>query len=349
MFLFSDKFTDVATLSNLVKLTSGEIYYYPGFKAVTHQQRFGNDLVRDLTRPTGFEAVMRVRCSHGIKITAFHGNLSMRAKDLLAIPCVHADSTYTVELGFDAQKPFKGKIAYIQCALLYTTSQGNRRIRVNTLAIPVAYTVQQLVKSVDIDVLCNIIAKRAAKKIVKDSLNNASASIKTTCMAILRASGGGGTQHARLSSTNQRVIPPPLRNLPLYCMAMLKNIFLRKGSVNNDMRSYLIHRIGCMPTHLSRVVIYPRMFALHRLGPKDGTQLQAGERGGEGRLNVKMPQMLPLSNEQLTSDGIFLMDAGFDIFIWIGSNVSSQMLQDLFQIQSLQPRQARMVTLFSVF
>ena len=344
VFLFSDKYTDVATLSHLVKNTSGELYYYPGFHASTHQERFGNDLVRDLTRATGFESVMRVRCSKGVKISAFHGNLTMRAKDLLAIPCVHADSTYTVELQHDSAAPIKGDTVYIQCALLYTTSGGDRRIRVNTLAVPLCHTVQQLVSSVDVDAVCNVIAKQAAVKVVTDSLSNALASVKNSCMAILRGSGGGvGTQVSSISSAKQRVIPAQLRNLPLYCMALCKNMMLRKGNVQDDIRAFLVHRMGCMPVHLSRVVIYPRMFALHRLEAKDGTQVPPGEAGGEGRLRIKMPNVLQLSNEQLTSDGIFLLDNGLQIYIWIGSSAAPQSLHNLFQVQGLHPGQAHTV------
>lgn len=346
VFLFSDKYTDVATLSHLVKNTSGELYYYPGFHASTHQERFGNDLVRDLTRATGFESVMRVRCSKGVKISAFHGNLTMRAKDLLAIPCVHADSTYTVELQHDSAAPIKGDTVYIQCALLYTTSGGDRRIRVNTLAVPLCHTVQQLVSSVDVDAVCNVIAKQAAVKVVTDSLSNALASVKNSCMAILRGSGGGvGTQVSSISAAKQRVIPAQLRNLPLYCMALCKNMMLRKGNVQDDIRAFLVHRMGCMPVHLSRVVIYPRMFALHRLEAKDGTQVPPGEAGGEGRLRIKMPNVLQLSNEQLTSDGIFLLDNGLQIYIWIGSSAAPQSLHNLFQIQGLHPGQAHTLRL----
>lgn len=48
-----------------------------------------------------------------------------------------------------------------KAALLYTTSCGERRIRVHNLAIPVETVVQNVFDSVSIDVLCNILAKQA--------------------------------------------------------------------------------------------------------------------------------------------------------------------------------------------
>lgn len=56
--------------------------------------------------------------------------------------------------------PFVG-LKINQAALLYTTSCGERRIRVHNLAIPVETVIQNIFDSVNIDVLCNILAKQA--------------------------------------------------------------------------------------------------------------------------------------------------------------------------------------------
>ncbi|CAN0494444.1 unnamed protein product, partial [Laminaria digitata] len=48
-----------------------------------------------------------------------------------------------------------------QAALLYTTSCGERRIRVHNLAVPVEAVIQNVFDSVNIDVLCNVLAKQA--------------------------------------------------------------------------------------------------------------------------------------------------------------------------------------------
>jgi hypothetical protein len=40
----------------------------------------------NLTRTTGWEAVMRIRCSKGLRISAFHGHFFIRSTDLLALP-----------------------------------------------------------------------------------------------------------------------------------------------------------------------------------------------------------------------------------------------------------------------
>ena len=44
------------------------------------------EIAHNLGRPTGWEAVMRIRCSKGLRISAFHGHFFVRSTDLLALP-----------------------------------------------------------------------------------------------------------------------------------------------------------------------------------------------------------------------------------------------------------------------
>jgi protein transport protein SEC24 len=54
------------------QFTGGEVFYYPGFKADRDGEKLSNDIRRDITRETGFEAVMRVRTSRGIILKHSH-------------------------------------------------------------------------------------------------------------------------------------------------------------------------------------------------------------------------------------------------------------------------------------
>ena len=60
-------YTDLASISQLSKHTSGSIYYYPNFSDVTMGERLSRDLQHNLTRQQGWEAVMRVRVSRGLE------------------------------------------------------------------------------------------------------------------------------------------------------------------------------------------------------------------------------------------------------------------------------------------
>lgn len=73
------------------------------FTAQRDGEKFHSELTRVLTRPTAFEAVMRVRTTRGLRITNFYGNYFIRGTDLLALPNCTPDSVFAVEFGYDEQ------------------------------------------------------------------------------------------------------------------------------------------------------------------------------------------------------------------------------------------------------
>jgi hypothetical protein len=181
--------------------------------------RLRADLIHDLNRVTGFEAVMRVRCveraysfrrspsvvarfpsraclvvgvstwrscTKGLRVTNFYGNFFIRGTDLLALPNVTEDTAFNLDIAHEvcdvvpsgaagaghavlcdaarchssptavslclsvcvqeALQP--GTVIGIQAALLYTTSSGERRINVHTMAVPVSCILVELFKKV---------------------------------------------------------------------------------------------------------------------------------------------------------------------------------------------------------
>lgn len=135
-FLFSSQYQDVATIGSLSKFSAGQVYYYPGFTVEKDGEKFKRELAHCLVRETGWEAVMRVRCTKGMRLTNFYGNMFLRGPDLLALPTCHADSTFAIEITHSDALLSSTTIS-IQAGLLYTTSCGERRIRVHTMCIPV--------------------------------------------------------------------------------------------------------------------------------------------------------------------------------------------------------------------
>jgi protein transport protein SEC24 len=105
----------------------------------------------------GLEAVLRVRASKGIRSDGFHGNFFVRSSDLLAVPTVSPDNSYTFQLTIE--ETLTAPTACFQTALLYTTHFGERRIRVITMALPVTTELSQIYNSVDQLALTNLLSK----------------------------------------------------------------------------------------------------------------------------------------------------------------------------------------------
>ena len=72
---------------------------------------------------------MRIRATRGLKINNFYGNYFIRGTDLLSLPNCSCDSTYAFDFVYD-EPVLATNAVTIQSALLYTSANGERRIRV---------------------------------------------------------------------------------------------------------------------------------------------------------------------------------------------------------------------------
>ncbi|CAM9134252.1 unnamed protein product, partial [Ectocarpus fasciculatus] len=325
-FLFANQYTDLATLAVLSKYTSGSTYFYPGFYATRDGPKFEHELSHCLTRAIGFEAVMRVRATRGLKISNFYGNYFIRGTDLLSLPNVTSDSTFGFDLGYEEQI-LATTVVTVQSALLYTTSTGERRIRVHTMILPVTDSVTQMLETVDIDCAVNMAAKQAVDIASKSGFENARLKLQQSCIDILRAS--------RLQGG---AIPASLQLLPLYTMSLQKNVALRGGAdVRIDERAFFMQLLSNMDVQESKVFIYPRLFSIQDMSLDAGTPSDNADDGvpTAGAKNVRLPAIVSLTYERLNSEGIVLLENGYDMFLWVGRNVNPSIINTLFGVAGL--------------
>ncbi len=349
-FLFSGQYTDVATFSVLSKYTAGTTYYYPGFFGPRDGEKFEAELERSLTRASAFEAVMRVRATRGLRIQNFYGNFFIRGTDLLALPNCHADSVFAMDFAYD-EPNLSTTAVTVQAALLYTNSAGERRIRVHTMVIPVTQSLSDMLSLADIDCAVNLAAKQGVDTSLKGGLDASRTRVHQNCVEILRAAktgvqqsqmpgqyGAAYQQPQAPSSGGGGEVPLSLQLLPLYSMSLQKNLTLRGGAdVRTDERAFFQSLISNMDIEESKVFIYPRLFSIHDMPMDAGTSSDNADDVPTAGVNrVRLPAILNLSHERLTTDGMFLLENGYDLFLWIGRNVNPAILDTLFGLSSLE-------------
>ncbi|KAJ4841124.1 hypothetical protein Tsubulata_003768 [Turnera subulata] len=164
VFITTQSYVDIASISVIPKTTGGQVYYYYPFSAVSDTAKLYNDLRWNVTRPQGFEAVMRVRCSQGIQVQEYQGNFCKRIPTDVDLPGIDCDKTIMVTLKHD-DKLQDGSECAFQCALLYTTVYGQRRIRVATLSLPCTNNLSNLFRVADLDTQFVCFLKQAASEI----------------------------------------------------------------------------------------------------------------------------------------------------------------------------------------
>ncbi|XP_049897478.1 protein transport protein Sec24A isoform X3 [Epinephelus moara] len=325
LFLLSSRYCDLASLGCISRYSAGSVYYYPSYH---HQHNpaqvecFQKDLKRYLTRKIGFEAVMRIRCTKGLSIHTFHGNFFVRSTDLLSLPNVNPDAGFAVQMSIEENLDDMQVVSF-QAALLYTSSKGERRIRVHTLCLPVVNSLSDIFAGADVQAISGLLACMAVDRSVTASMSDARDAMTNAAIDSL-------TSYRQSVLTIQQpglLSPACLRLFPLYILALLKQKAFRTGtSTRLDDRVFAMCQLKYQPLAYAMLMIHPALYRVDNL--TDEGALNINER------TIPQPRVLQLSVEKLSRDGAFLMDAGTVMFLWIGRNCHPNFLTQVLGVPS---------------
>ncbi|KAF2477981.1 COPII component protein [Lindgomyces ingoldianus] len=322
MFLFSSQYQDVASLSNLPRYTGGQTYFYPGWNAARSEDaiKFAREFSDYLSSEIGLEAVLRVRATTGLRMSTFYGNFFNRSSDLCAFPAFPRDQAYVVEVAIDETitKPY----VCLQAAVLHTTCNGERRIRVLTLALPTTESLANIYASADPAAITVYFSHKAVERVLGSGLDAARDALQAKIIEILQTyrkelaggnMGGGGLQ-----------LPANLRPLVVMFLGLIKNVGLRKSAqIPSDLRSTALCLLSTLPLPLLIQYIYPKFYSLHDMPDNAGVpDPHTGE--------ILLPPVTNLSSERIVPYGLYLIDDGVNQFLWIGRDAVPALLLDVF-------------------
>ncbi|NWI46099.1 SC24C protein, partial [Picathartes gymnocephalus] len=315
LFLFPNQYLDVATLGVVPYQTGGSIYKYAYFQLETDQYRFLNDLRRDVQKEVGFDAVMRVRTSTGIRATDFFGAFYMSNTTDVEMAGLDCDKTITVEFKHD-DKLSEDSGALLQCALLYTSCAGQRRLRIHNLSLNCCTQLADLYRNCETDTLINYLAKYAYRGVLSSPLKTVRDALINQCAQILACYR---KNCASPSSAGQLILPECMKLLPVYLNCVLKSDVLQPGpEVTTDDRAYIRQLVTSMDVAETNVFFYPRLLPLTK-ADVDSDSLPAAIRNSE---------------ERLSKGDIYLLENGLNIFVWVGVSVQQSLIQNLFGVSS---------------
>ncbi|XP_003490260.1 protein transport protein Sec24B isoform X1 [Bombus vosnesenskii] len=310
LFLLNCQYCDLATLSGMCKFSGGCIYHLPLFRGSKpqHAETLDRILRRYITRKIGFEAVMRIRCTRGLSIHTFHGNFFVRSTDLLSLPNVNPDAGFGMQISIEENLSDVQNVCF-QAALLYTSSKGERRIRVHTLCLPVVSTLSDVLHSADQQCIVGLLSKMAVDRSQQSSLSDARDALINVAIDVLSA-----YKLSQSVASGGLLAPASLKLLPLHIIALLKCVAFRSGTNTRlDDRVFAMCQLKTLPLFQLIQMIYPDLYPVHALEDRNAKDI-------DGKL-CPQPPRLHLSAEKLDSRGAFLMDIGDRIFILIGKNI----------------------------
>ncbi|KAK0386935.1 hypothetical protein NLU13_5248 [Sarocladium strictum] len=325
MFLFSSQYQDVASLSNLPRYTGGQTWFYPGWHASRPEDalKFASEFSDYLSSEIGLEAVLRVRATTGLRMNTFYGNFFNRSSDLCAFPAFPRDQCYVVEVAID--ETLGKNVVCLQAAILHTTCNGERRIRVITLCLPTTTSLSDVYASADQIAITTYFSHKAVERALGSGLDAARDALQSKLTELLQtfkkelgggSMGGGGLQ-----------FPANLRGLPVLFLGLIKNVGLRKSAqIPSDIRSAALCLLSTLPPPLLMRYIYPRLYSLHDM--PDNAGIPDPETGA-----IVLPPALNLSSERFQPYGLYLIDDGQTQFLWVGRDAVPQLIMDVFGVE----------------
>nr|XP_056715090.1 protein transport protein Sec24A [Euleptes europaea] len=311
LFLLSGQYSDLASLGCISRYSAGSVYYYQSYHHLQNPplvEKLQKELKRYLTRKIGFEAVMRIRCTKGLSIHTFHGNFFVRSTDLLSLPNVNPDAGYAVQMSVE-ESLTDMQVVCFQSALLYTSSKGERRIRVHTLCLPVVNQLSDVYMGADVQAITGLLANMAVDRSVSASLSDARDALVNAVIDSLSA------YRSSVLTIQQPGLMAPfsLRLFPLYVLALLKQKAFQTGTNTRlDDRIFTMCQVKNQPLAYLMLMMHPTLYRIDNL--TDEGALNINDR------TIPQPPILQLSVEKISRDGAYLMDAGSVMFLWIGKN-----------------------------
>lgn len=365
MFLCGSMNLDIATISQVSTATGGRVSYYPGFfgGSSADVQQLQADVLHSLTATRAYEAVMKVRSSRGLAVDVMLGPGSPGSEvEVRNFSLLREDTTLAVVFKYTSDLPEDQSDAFVQLSILYTDRQARRVVRCLNFALPVVSQLSGVFRYADVHAVCNTLYRQAVVDMRTKPMEQIREELESRCVDILYTY----RHHCATShSSGQLILPESLKFLPLFMNSMRRSVVMRGNapvgsSVNGgavslhvgaDARAHMHHRVLCMPVGLSIPFIYPRLLVLHDMAPKCGT-FAAGEDAAtdaavqdSSKRRVILPPYQWPSSEFLSEDGIVLLDAGIEIFLWIGERAQPELVQSLFGVPALPYDTAELRTL----
>ncbi|CAK7241893.1 MAG: COPII coat Sec23p-Sfb3p heterodimer component [Sporothrix thermara] len=328
-------YLDVATIGHVSSTTGGEAFYYPNFIAGRDNAKLSMEVKHAVTRETGYQALIKVRCSNGLQISSYHGNFVQHTLGAdLEIGAIDADKAIGVTFSYDGKLDTKLD-AHFQSALLYTTADGQRRVRCSNVIASVSDNTRESLKFVDQDAVYSILAKEAATKLASTSANLKDTRLWLTERTIEVLAGYRKHHASAAAPPSQLIMPERLKEFCMYMLGLIKCRAFKGGNETGDRRVHEMRMIRSMGALELSLYLYPRILALHNLQPDEG--FPDPETG-----HLKMPPSMRATFSKVEPGGVYLVDNGQQCLIWLEKQTSPNLLQDLFgedkdKLQSLDP------------
>lgn len=321
LFNLSMSYADLASLAQLVKFSAGNIYHYSNSYSERKSTliRFEQDLRNYLVRPLGLESVLRLRYSRGLRIHTFHGNFFVRSSNLLTLPIANPDTGYALQISLEDDLKPNTRYVYFQASVLYTTPDGERRIRVHTARYPTATTLPEIIYGANQTAIVGMLAKMAVDRSLQMSIGEAKEALIGAGVDLLEIYSIADEMRARSYAMG---LPENLRLVPLFILALLKHTAFKVcSSIKLDDRVAAMEYFKTLPIDELMTYIYPDLYPLHTIATDQ---------------NEDWKNPISLTAAHIERNGAYLLDAYNVMIIYICQYIDPKWCYDCFGVQDYE-------------
>ncbi|EAU89424.2 protein transporter SEC24 [Coprinopsis cinerea okayama7 len=359
MFLAPNSYMDVGSIGAVASYTGGEIFFHPRYDPARDRAVMESQLQRVIRRMQGFNCTLRVRTCNGLRVSRQFGNFLQRNPTDVEFGILDADKAITVELEHSGTLDPRGQ-AHLQCAVLYTSVEGQRRVRVINLSLNVVELAGNVFQYADMETTLGYFAREGVSRLVcvRDLRSYLRFSDVQTSPATDGDNEGRVDREMRVDIAGLShsmcigdASNSAFRALPAFILALQKTKPLKARHVSSDVRNYEIHKLMAMDLRSLIYRIYPRLLALHDLDQTIALPQERKAEDGSLFTTISYPSCTRASHYFMESGGIYLIDNEEVMIFWVGTGVSPQLLQDLFGVDDfmqLSPHTHYLPTLDSV-
>ncbi|AOA64764.1 COPII coat Sec23p-Sfb3p heterodimer component [Komagataella phaffii] len=321
LFVVSSGSVDLSDCSLVATSTGGSVRSFFNYEVARDQKSLCISLLDSIQAVKGYQSQLKIRCSAGLQVTKYLGSFKTSNSDAdPLIPIVTSNTSVGCLFKHDGKLSTKND-AHFQAALLYTSADGVRKVRVINSIISVTERIADVFAFADQDATLALELKEHLGRIPEVSLVGLRNRLTFDLVDIntdykLKVVG-------KSSADQQLILPVGLRTLPMFTLAATKTRAIRSAPSNNtDLRVQSILDLKSFTLEKLAVYLYPILINVLEI---DEDACQYTSTG-----HFQLPPGTRLSRQNLMHGGAYILFNGLKVFFWIHSDVNVLLLQDVF-------------------
>lgn len=184
------------------------------------------NVISYLTKPFVYDSIIRVRVSSNLQIGEYIGALATPNQIDYHAAVLDCDQTFCITFFHDGRLAEMENITF-QCAVLHTTSTGQRRIRVLNIMARATSQLANIYRMADLDTILQFSIKRIIAHIPLTPLPTL---VQHFYLKAAQSLASYRKNCAANMPSGQLVLPESLKLLPLYCLTISKSPAFSSGT-----------------------------------------------------------------------------------------------------------------------